>query len=174
MIRDATTAGLLLEQPLLARLSALIESAFPPFSTPLMMQRDPLPGCICKKAAKAVDESWQQTIRGHNAPTVTNPTVPEIDKGGSASQDDDDDYEPSFAPHRKSRLSAPQPKAQLSLFSDRTRLRRLKHSRRVCGQRPHTARLHHQRAKETRQQGSRRLWSMPSMWIIPGLSSPTR
>ena len=55
-----------------------------------------------------------------------NRTVSEIEQSGSASQDDDDDSEPAFAPPRKSRLSAPQLQAQLSRLSDRTRLRRLK------------------------------------------------
>ena len=60
--------------------------------------------------------------------TVTNPTVPEIEQGDSASQDDSDDFEPTFAPlPKKGRLSAPQLQAQLSLLSDGTRLRRLKH-----------------------------------------------
>ena len=46
----------------------------------------------------------------------------------AASQDDDDDYDLTFAPPRKSRLSAPLLQAQLSLVSDRTLLRRLKHT----------------------------------------------
>ena len=60
MIRGATRARLLLEQPLLARLSALIESA--------------TAACF-----DALDDSEKQA----NGPTVTNPTVPEQD-------DDDD------------------------------------------------------------------------------------
>ena len=79
------------------------------------------------KAAQAASESWQQTAQGHNGATVTNPTVSEIEQSSSASQDDDDDdSELDFAPHRKSRLSAPQLQAKLSRLSDRTRLRRLK------------------------------------------------
>ena len=40
--------------------------------------------------------------------------MPEIEQSGSTSQhDDDDDFEPTFAPPRKSRLSAPKLQAQL-------------------------------------------------------------
>ena len=91
-----------------------------------MTRRNPQPGCICKKASQAADESWQQTVQGHNDPSVMNPTVSEIDQSGSASQEDDDDSEVAFAPLRKSHLSAPQLQAQLSRLSDRNRLRRLK------------------------------------------------
>ena len=54
------------------------------------------------------------------------PKVPEIEQGGSASQDDDEASETTFAPPRKSRLSAPQLQAHRSLLPDRTRRRRLK------------------------------------------------
>ena len=67
-------------------------------------------------------------MQGHNGSTVTNPTVPGIEQSGLTSQDDDDDSKPTVAPPRKSRLSAPQLQAQLSLLSDRTRLQRLKHT----------------------------------------------
>ena len=53
---------------------------------------------------------------------------PEIEQSGPVSQDDDDDSEPTFAPARTSRLSAPQLQVQLSLLPDRTRLRRLENT----------------------------------------------
>ena len=59
----------------------------PPSWTLLMNQRDPLPGSTCEKQPK------QQTNRGiqrHSSPTVTNPAVPDIEQGGSSSQDGDD------------------------------------------------------------------------------------
>ena len=46
---------------------------------------NPQLGCICKKASQAAEESWQQTVQGHNVPTVMNPTVSEIEQSGSAS-----------------------------------------------------------------------------------------
>ena len=53
------------------------------------------------------------TVDGHNGPSVTNPTVSELEHPSSASQDDDgDDMDFSSTP-RKSRLSAPQLQAQL-------------------------------------------------------------
>ena len=65
-------------------------------------------------AAQAADAAWQQTIDGHNGPSVTNPTVSELEHPSSATQDDgSDDLDFSPAP-RKSRLSAPQLQAQLS------------------------------------------------------------
>ena len=93
--------------------------------------------------------------------------------------------------HRKSRLSAPQLQAQLSLLCDRTRLRRKKHALHTkgawqqvtriqdlchthvlqwlyrcetcgCGQCPHTPQLHHQRAKEIRLRG---LWLVNAVHV---------
>ena len=46
-----------------------------------------------QKAAQAADESWQQTVQGHSGPTVTNPTVSEVEQSGSVSHDDEDDSE---------------------------------------------------------------------------------
>ena len=61
-----------------------------------------------QKAAQAADESWKQTVRGHNGPAVTNPTASEIEQSSSASQGGvDDDSELTLAPPRKSRLGAP-------------------------------------------------------------------
>ena len=44
-----------------------------------------------QKAAQAADEAWQQTIDGFHGPSVTNPTVSELEHPGSASQDEDSD-----------------------------------------------------------------------------------
>ena len=83
----------------------------PPTSKPSMAKTEPLPRF--QKAAQAGDEAWQQTVDGHNGPSVTNPTVSELEHPSSASQDDDgDDMDFSSNP-RKSRLSAPQLQAQL-------------------------------------------------------------
>ena len=114
MIRGATSADLLPEQPLLAWLSALVESASVAFLDALDDAEKPTTRLYLQKAARAAEESWEQTVLGYSGPTVTNPTVPEIEQGGSASQDDDDDSEPTFTPLRKSGLGAPQLLAQLS------------------------------------------------------------
>ena len=127
MIQDAATAGPIPKQPLLARLDALTEPATAVYLEALDGSETPTAQLYLQKATQAADESWQQTVLGHNGPTVTNPTVSEIEQSGAASQDDDDDdSELTFAPHRKSRLSAPQLQAQLSQLTDRARLRRLK------------------------------------------------
>ena len=59
MIRGATTAGLFPQQSLLARLSALIDSATAAF---LDAER-PTAGLCLQEAAQAADESLQQTIQ---------------------------------------------------------------------------------------------------------------
>ena len=88
MIRNAAPVGLLPEQPLLARLDAVVE---PPSSAPLKTLGT-------KKAAQAADEAWQQTVQGDTGPTLTNPTIPDVEQTGLTSQHDDDDSEPTFAP----------------------------------------------------------------------------
>ena len=40
-----------------------------------------------QKAAQTADEAWQQTVDGHNGPTVTNPTVSEIEQNISSSEE---------------------------------------------------------------------------------------
>ena len=190
MIRSATTAGLLLEQPFAgaAERSNRIGHCL------LLIQGDLPLGCICKKQPK------QQTNRGsrQSKDTAALPSRSQQCQKSSRvaplHRPGVDDSQPTCAPLRKSRLSAPQVQAQLSLISDRTRSRRLKHTLHTKGawqqvtriedlchslvsqtrvRRPHTARLHRQRAKETRQQGSHGLWSLPSVWIILGLSTRT-
>ena len=68
MIRDATAAGLLPEQPLLARLSALIESATAAVVGALGDAGRPTARLYLQKTAKAADESWQQTTQGYKRP----------------------------------------------------------------------------------------------------------
>ena len=109
----ATTARLLPKQPLLARLDAVIELATAAFSTLLMIQRNPPLGCILQKAPQQQTNRGSRQYNRHNGPTITNPTVPEMEQSGSASQDDDDDSEPTFAPgkvvsmHHSSRRGSP-------------------------------------------------------------------
>ena len=128
MIQDAVMAGLLPEQPLVTRLAAVGEAA----TTANLEAHDDEDKATAKvysrKAAQAADEAWQQTVQGHNGPTVTNPTVSEIEHSSSASQDVDDDVEIVPAPPRKSRLGVSQLQAQLSQLSDRTQLTRPKNT----------------------------------------------
>ena len=83
--------------------------------TPLDNSEKPTARLYLQKAAKAADDSRQQTIQGYNGPTIKNPPVPEIEQSGLASQQRwHDDSELTFGPHRKSRLSAlPAPSAAL-------------------------------------------------------------
>ena len=119
MIQGAATAGLWPEQPLLARLDTVIETATTAFFDALDTSEKPTTWLHLQKATQAADDSWLPTNVG------THPTVPEIEQSGLASKHDDDDSEPTF---EKKRLSAPQLQAQLSRLSDRTRLRRFKHN----------------------------------------------
>ena len=122
-IGGAATAGVLPEQPLPA-LGTSVEAASAAFLDALDYE-NLTAKLYLQKAAHAADESWQQTVQGHNGPTG-NPTIPDIEQSGSTSQHDDDDFEPAFAPPRRGRLNAPQLQEQLFGLSDRTRLRRWK------------------------------------------------
>ena len=116
--------GLLPKLPLETLLAAVIEAAT---TSSLDGEGEAAAKLHVQKTAQAADEAWQQTVDGHNGPVVTNPTVSELERLSSASQDDDDGMDFSSA-SRKSRLSAPQLQAQLSRLSDGTRLRRAKNA----------------------------------------------
>ena len=92
-----------------------------------------------QKAAQAADESWQQTVQGYNGPTITNPTL--LDIVATPHSMTMTNSELTFAPPRKSWLSAPQLQAQLSRLSDRTRLRRLKNNMHSKGAWQHVTRF---------------------------------
>ena len=120
MIQDAVMAGLLPKRPLVTSLAAIIEAATTTYLEALDDEDRATAKLYVQRAALAGDEAWQQTVEGHNGPTVTNPTVSEIEQSSSASRDDDDD-DVEFTPApRKSRLSAPQLQAQLPRLSGRT------------------------------------------------------
>ena len=122
MIRHAATASILPEQRLLVRLATLVGTASATFFVALDDPENLTTKSYLQKAAQAAEESWQQAVKGYNGPTITNPTVPDIEQSAHSSQHDDDS-EPTFAPLRKNQ---PQLQAQLSRLSDRTRLRRFK------------------------------------------------
>ena len=126
-IREAVWAGLLPEQILEARLSEVM-AATSTYLSALDSDEQATAKLYVQKAAQAVDEAWQKTIRGLQGPGVTNPTIASLEHPSSASQDEDSE-DMDFSAPRKSRLSAPQLQAQLSRLTDRTRHRRLKSSR---------------------------------------------
>ena len=92
-------AQLQLDSCLLARPDALVEAASAAFLGALDDSENPTAQRYQEKQPK------QRTSCGSKQ---HKDTVPEIEHGGSALQDDDDTYEPACAPHRKSLLSAPQ------------------------------------------------------------------
>ena len=75
------------------------------------------------------------------AATVTNPTVPEIEQGAPPHRTIVTTSNPHSPHTEKRRLSAPQLQAQLSLLSDSTRLRRLKHLLHTQGAWQHVTRI---------------------------------
>ena len=120
MTQDAVMAGLLPKQPLVTCLAAMIEAATTTYLAAHHDEHRATAKLFVQRTAWAGDEAWQQTVEGHNGPTVTNPTVSEIEQSSSASQDDDDDDVEFIPAPRKSRLSAPQLQAQLPRLSGRT------------------------------------------------------
>ena len=113
-IQDGVTAGLPLKQSLETRLAAVIETATSTCLRALDDEEDKATAKLfVQKAAQAADEAWEQTIAGLQGPSVTNPTASVLEHPSSASQDEDSE-DMDFSAPRKSRLSAPQLKAQLS------------------------------------------------------------
>ena len=121
MIRDAVAAGLLPEQPLVARLAAVVEAATTTHLQALDDEDKASANLYIQKAAQAADEAWQQTAEGHNGPTVTNPTVSEIEHSSSASQDDDDSDVKYVQPSQEATQCTAAPSAAFTL-SDYTLL----------------------------------------------------
>ena len=114
------------EQILEARLTEVIETATSTCPSALDNDEQATAKLYVQKAAQAADEAWQQTIGGKQGPVVANPSIASLEHPGSAPQEDSDGMD--FSAPRKNRLSAPQLQAQLSLLTDRTRLRRLKNT----------------------------------------------
>ena len=64
------------KQPLLARLDAIVEAAFAAFLGALDDSENRTAQLYLQKAT---DEAWQQTVQGHSGPTITNPTIPDVE-----------------------------------------------------------------------------------------------
>ena len=92
--------------------------------------------------------------------------IPALPLGMKSSEGDMD-----FPAPRKGRLSGPQLQAQLSQLTGRSRLRRLNDTLLSKGD---AARLHHQRAEKTWQQGLDKLWSVPLVRFLRGPTAGTR
>ena len=67
MIQDAATARLLPKQPFVARLAAIIEAATAAYLDALDGAEKPTAPLYLQNAPQAADESWQQTVQGHDA-----------------------------------------------------------------------------------------------------------
>ena len=79
MIHDAATAGLLPKQPLVAAWMLLLKQPPPPTLKHSTARRNPQLDCTYKKQPR----QRKQTVQGHSGPTVTNPTVSEIEQSSS-------------------------------------------------------------------------------------------
>ena len=73
MIRDATTAGLLTEQPLGARLDNLVEAASTASLDTLDDGEKVTAQLYLQNAAQAADEEWQQIVPGPQWPNGHEP-----------------------------------------------------------------------------------------------------
>ena len=98
MKQEAVMACFLPKQSLETRLAVIIDTATTTYPEALDDEDKATAKLHVQRAAQAADEAWQQTIEGDNGPVVTNPTVSELEHPSSASQDDDDDLDPSEEP----------------------------------------------------------------------------
>ena len=73
MIRDATTGGLLSEQPFVAR----FETVSADFLDDSERRTAHL---YLQKAVQTADDAWQQIVQGHNGPAIANPTTAEVEQ----------------------------------------------------------------------------------------------
>ena len=78
--QDAVTVGLLPKQPLESCPAAVIETATSTYLEAPDGEDRATAKLHVQKAAQAVDESWQQTVDGHNGPVVTNATASELER----------------------------------------------------------------------------------------------
>ena len=80
-LRSETHFGQAFRQstPLGTRPAAVVETATPPISAPLMTKMK----LYVQKAAQAADEAWQQTMGGLQGPGVANPTIASLENPGS-------------------------------------------------------------------------------------------
>ena len=113
MIQDGVTARLLPKNLLETRLAAVIETALSTYLDALDDEDKATAKLLyVQKAAQAAEEARQQTFGGLQGPSVTNPTVADLEHPSSTCQDADSE-DTDFSAPRKSRLSAPQLQAQL-------------------------------------------------------------
>ena len=124
MIRDATMARLLSEQPLVARLDDLVDDASADFLDTLDDSETPTAHVYLKNAAQAAEEAWKQIVHGLSGSSIANATIAPTEQSDPPSQPEDDGSDITCVPARKGRLNAPQLQAQLFRLSDRTLLRR--------------------------------------------------
>ena len=87
MIRGAATAGLWPEQNFQRNWTLQLRQPPLPSPAPLTTLGTPQLGCTCKKQPKLQTNRGSKQYKDHNGPTITNPTVPEIQQSGPTSQD---------------------------------------------------------------------------------------
>ena len=73
MIRDAPIAGLLSEQPLVARLDDLVETGSAAFLDALDNSEKLPAHLLVQKTTLAAEEAWQHMIQGHKGPPIVVP-----------------------------------------------------------------------------------------------------
>ena len=76
VIRDVTTAGLVVGRPRLTRLDVRVETAIAAFlDTSMTARGSPLPS----QSRPGNDEAWEHEVRGKNGPSITGPTVADVE-----------------------------------------------------------------------------------------------
>ena len=121
VIRDVTTAGLVVGRPRLTRLDVRVETAIAAFlDTSMTARGSPLPS----QSRPGNDEAWEHEVCGKNGPSITGPTVADVERAHPLLKEVKTVKESPIPLARRGRLNELQ--AQLSRLSDRMTLRRLK------------------------------------------------
>ena len=128
MIRNATNTRLVAAPLLLIRLDALVEDAAAAFLETLDDSERATALLYLPKADRAANGAFEQVAQEHHGPAVVGPTVADVQCADPTLQKDADGEQITNASARRRRLNALQLKTQVSRLSDRTKLRRLKHS----------------------------------------------
>ena len=105
MIRDATVAGPISAEPLLARVEDLVDTASAAILDALDDSEKHTAHLYLQTAAQAAEETWQQIAQSHIGPSMEGPAIAETDQTDPTSQGDDDVDEISSV--RARRTAAP-------------------------------------------------------------------
>ena len=127
MIQDAVMAGLLPKHHLETRLASVIETATSTYLQALDGE-DRATAKLYDSASEAADEAWQQTVDGHNGPSLRTRQCQRSNTAARLLKTTTVTIWIFSSTPRESPLGAPQLQAQLSRLFNRTGLRRRKNT----------------------------------------------